>query len=416
MRLKRLASIFLAPLALASCGDTGNTICGAGTMLDVATNTCFPTKDAGPSMCPPPADFGGTCQMPDLSMSTPVDMTGMDASGGPDMACKAGATCGTNTALDAPSNSCKIASSACLIGTTFDPVTATCKVGRNYGTQIFSTPMLLLWIHLFYQAMPVDGGVPDGGPMNMLYAAGMAPGMPNNAVPANTQLFTQFGVPIGGVGNGPRSIPVIWPGLTSSPTVTAIDHQLTFGEFSTCTASWAAYNNPPDGKKNYFLTLDLAGCPANMLLSTWNIYSRSNLLKDAVLSTPSGGLPMVFTTQYDGTGHWEREEDPNIWFLSGATLNGSNTHNPNLGFNTIPSLTTYPNATMELVVINHNSMESNGNAGFCEKDANGVCVNPASPDHFLPGAEGVDSFALFQSFKVGNQAANPIPLGMLQPY
>jgi len=331
------------------------------------------------------------------------------------MACmKTASMCGTNTMLDVNTNTCKVTSGACLTGTTFDPNTATCKIVRNFGTQIFSTPMNLIWQHYFYETNPVDGGTQDAG--NTLFPIGPMPGVMNMGIADSTLVYTESGIPMMGVGGSPRSIPAIWPGLTTSSTVTAFDHQMTFGELKTCTASWAAYNNPPSGKKNYFLTVDLAGCPHDMFMSVWNNYSRTNLLKDAVLTTPSGGLPMMLSTAYDGTGHWEREEDPKIWFLSGATLNGGNIHNPALGFNTIPNITTYPNASMELLLIFHNSQESNGNAGFCEKDANGICVNPASQDHFLPGAEGVDSSAIFQSYKTGPQPVMPIPLSMLQPY
>jgi hypothetical protein len=43
-------------------------------------------------------------------------------------------------------------------------------------------------------------------------------------------------------------------------------------------------------------------------------------------------------------------------------------------------------------------------------------VNPPSPDHYLPGAEGRDTAGWFSSFHVNGVNAAPIALGMLQPY
>jgi hypothetical protein len=345
-------------------------------------------------MAMPPPDFGGTQVM-----------------------------CGTNTMLNMATNSCDIVATACQGNTMFDPMSKSCKdVQPLYGTKIFSSSFNQNWQQIYYQPMG-DSGV-------AYYPAGTALS-PTAGLLDTTPLYlaktsgAAVGIPMG---YNP-TIPVTWEGGNpNSSTTTAIDHQLTLGEWKTCNGSYTFYNNPPDGKKKYFLVIDLAGCPPNSTFGVWGVYSNDNTQGKRVLSVPIGGLPQIFVAGGDGKGHWEREIDPNIWFKSGAMLNG-NGHNAALGYGMIPNLTTFASATFWPGIQFSSNGQSNGNQGYCALDngttstcpgqtaPNANCAwAPPSPNLKLPGTNGVDTLVAFNANAVPGGTAMPTPLSMLQPY
>jgi hypothetical protein len=325
----------------------------------------------------------------------------------PDMAVAVNSvTCGPNTML--AGQQCVIAASACLSGTMFDPATATCKLIVNYGTKVWSSTIGHVWHHMFYK----NPAPPDGG--SAYTAVGDPLGTVTATITDTEKLFLKLGDPLGLPG-GTGQVPVHWYLGPPSSTYTTFDHQITLGEIKSCTASYTIYQNPPDTTQHmYKFVVDIAGCPHDIVFSTWLVISTTDVRADQAIATPLGGLPHSFTVDGTGKGHWERNLDPAKWTKSGAMVNGS-AHTAMVGV--VPDLTAFPNAHAWVDLVFHNSGQSNGNPGFCEHDATtGNCVTPPSNNIYLPGQFGVDVAATHQGGKQTDTTVTPIPLGMLQPY
>jgi hypothetical protein len=319
--------------------------------------------------------------------------------------------CGKNTTLSG--NSCNVAPAVCGAGTMFDSATSTCTTTQvKFGDLVVQSPIALFWGFVYkMDTTPVDPGI------GCMLPAGTA----------DTEgLYMGTGEPLG---YNP-AVPVHWFADNISSVTTANDHQITVGEWKKCTANMAIYKNPPSGKKNYLITVDMANCPPNLLFSVWNSYAGDGEFANIGLSVPCGGLPNVMTTDLEGKAHFERELDPNIWFKEGAMLKGSAhaTMNPEI----IPSNTNGGDAgttlaTFWLDIALHNDGSSNGNPGFCDTQMNGDCLAMPSPNVYLPGALTVDWTAAFlgasgpnsgcPAANTGGAPANvTIPLDMVQPY
>jgi hypothetical protein len=331
----------------------------------------------------------------------------VDASAGTDGPVGGGASCGPNTMLDTATNKCVLAQSACQAGTTFDQTAGACKIVQNFGTKIFSSPLNQVWGRLAY----MNPNPPDGG--SAFSPLGDRYHITATTVPDTASMYLLSGVTVGFTPG--TTLPVHWETGNVSSTLPAQDHVITVGEWKTCNGSWAVYNNPPSGKKNYNIVIDLAGCPPYTILSVWMVASLDGTFPMIVDAFPAGGIPNSFEVGQNGQAHFEREVDPAKWFKSGIAVNG-NAHNPSLGMGMIPDLNTYPNAAIYPSVQLHTSGQSNGNVGNCEKDANGNCLTPPSPNIFLPGRPNIDATLTHDAVKCTGCPGSPIPLSMLQPY
>ena len=160
---------------------------------------------------------GGVCvaDMPDLSM--PVMPS---------------ASCGTNNAVDSMTKACEITAAACGPGTILEPVTHTCKIKVNLGTKIWTGGFIQTAHFIFYQGVDGDGGT-------TLLPVGDSSGITSTAVTDTTKLFMKNGDPLG----LQAMIPVHWFSGPPSWTFTAIDHQITWGEYKTCVGSWEVYKD-----------------------------------------------------------------------------------------------------------------------------------------------------------------------------
>ena len=319
-------------------------------------------------------------------------------------------SCGKNTMLSG--TSCLPATTVCGAGTTFDTPSSTCMVtAKKYGDLVVSSPIALYWGITFIMDMnnmlvPVDPGT----------GCKLDP-----SITDNTPLYTGAGEPFG---YNP-AIPAHWFANNISTIETANDHQITVGEWKKCTANMAIYKNPPSGKKNYLVTVDLANCPPGLLFTVWNSYAPDGEFADIALSVPAGGLPNTMQTDLSGAAHFERELDPNVWTKEGANRNGS--------AHTMPASEKIPvnpmggKADFWIDVAIHNDGSSNGNPGFCEVDGMGNCLAMPSPNVYLPGNLGVDWTAAFlgaagpnsgcPAANTGGAPANTeITLDMIQPY
>jgi hypothetical protein len=336
----------------------------------------------------------------------------------PDMA--GGTKCGANTMLNATNNTCEIASSACQAGTEFDSTAFACRVSNPiYGTRIHSSPYATAWTNLYFSSSNADAGTTacsTGTCERLGTALGV---LMANPPPDSTPTFLKAGTPIGRPASG--NYPIHWETGNVSTTPSAVEHQTTLGDWKTCTGSWAVYNNPPSGKKTYFVVVDLAGCQPGLVFSVWGVASNTKAFANVVNAFPLGGVPNSLEIDAAGKGHWEREIDPNIFFKSGVVING-NAHNPAQGQGAIPDITVNTNASFWPALNIHASGQSNGNPGACERDGttncNGgpCCVTPPSPNIFLPGVTNVDAIPVFVGPEVMGQPQMPIPFSMLQPY
>jgi hypothetical protein len=326
-------------------------------------------------------------------------------------------TCGTNTTLSG--TSCVVAASACGTGTMFSSATNTCvpTAGPKKGDLVAQTPIALYW-GLTYMKNPMP--TPDAGndfiPVDPGIGCKLDP-----AIPDSTPLFMGTGEPLG----FNPAVPAHWFANNVSSIETANGHQITVGEWKKCTANLAIYKNPPSGKKNYLITVDMASCPPDLMFSVWNSYAPDGEFFDIALSVPAGGLPNVIMTGPDGSAHFERELDPNAWFKEGGNRTGS-AHSTGA----VEKVPTNPNggkADFWIDLALHNDGSSNGNPGFCEVDNNGICLAQPSPNVYLPGNLTVDWTAAFLGAAGPNSgcpAANTggapgnteITLDMLQPY
>lgn len=391
MTLKRTAWMVAAALSgcavlltATDCGNSNNVTCGTGTKLDTASNSCI-------------------------------------ASG-------AGATCGANTQLNTGTNTCDIQSSACAGGTTFDTASHSCMPPgmQSKGTLVFQSPISTYWGTLFWKdpnSMQDCGTQTNGDLCPVDLTAGGGCNLDTTKVPDNTPLFMADGSPY----LFADKAPVIWLSGSEATIHTANDHQITVGEWKQCKASYAIYKNPPSGKKNYLVSVDVTSCVPNVLMTVWNSYGLDNTQANFSLTTPVGGIPNVLVTGPDGSGHFEREIDPNVYYKSGTQLNGSahagtcvancDGGMPVFG-SAIPDLTQYPDATTWVDLSVHNLGQTNGNAGFCITDNSGNCLPKPSPDIYLPGNLAIDwSIGFFgvADTSVGCNSMK-LPLSMVQPY
>ena len=389
----------LVGLAGVGCGGDGDT-CGAGTTL--VGSVCVANGADGP-----------------------ISMT------------DAGTTCGLGTTNN--NGVCQLGPNVCIQGSVLNADKSAC-VSPTHG-DLVAGPLTMdrhwfFWKYLSNGTLSVLGdatsltaNVPDSTEM---YMAGIGTGPPGSG-PTDPAKNDKFGLHNGGV------IPVFWDANKANPSDTpfAIDHVITVGEWKTCTLTWSVYKNPPrkDAKKYYRLVMDATGCPSNLVFETWFNYFNDKFINTRILGTPAGGIPNVFVSLEDGTGHWERDFDPNIWTKYGVALNG-NTHMAGTGKGFVPAApsgTAVPTFTMAVFV--HNDGQSNGNAGWCpEADGAtgvpGVCGTPyyvgsapsmvaptSQPYIYLPGKVGFESTPAFAG---GDDPmatkANTIPLSMLQPY
>ena len=400
MRIKTYVALaggllLLGALYVPGCGDNIN--CGAGTV-----------------------NVDGVC-IPE----------GADQSVG-DLATK-GVECGTNTALSTDGTKCEVATGACLNGTVFDAVSKNCHIPNDFGTELMTTYSTSTWFNVArINPAPADGG-------SMYQTLGLLSGGINVAGVMDTDLVFMAKAPFYPLGVN-NAIPVIWGDGTTSTTRTAIDHQFTIGEMKKCVAVLKFYKDPPEavaaGKKYYKEVIDLSGCVADMTYAIWNVYSNSGDNADRTISTPAGGLPNFFITNGNGQGHWERNLDPMVWLKSGVAVGGTS-HAPSI--TGLPDLTTYPNASLGPYLTFHNFHQSNGNAGFCERDPNmhvldtnviapnTLCVTPPSnkinlpglnqveiaiTHYFFPPAAGLEAFCSAPAGKT----CSSVPLSMLQPF
>jgi len=372
-----LGGIVIAAVVGAMSCDNGDT-CGAGTHLS-----------------------GTTCVPDALDLSVPTMPGPMP-----------GSTCGPNTMM--MNNQCVITASACGPGTTLDTTSSSCQITANNGTKIWSSTMTGTWTCNYMKT----SSVPDGGSPYVPIGteSQINPGVPNstpmylaNIDPTTGALISA--TPMGGLTNLPVTF---YTGATGN-TRTAVDHQLTVGEWAACKASYEIYKDPPSGKKFYKVIVRMQGCPANLGFTVWGFYSTDGVYDNIILGFPLGGVPQFFQTNGDGTAYWEREIDPNIFFKSGVTLAGSS---HGAGNGKVPSVTDYPNAAFEVDVVYHNTGQSNGNPSFCVRDSSNKCVTPPAPDIFLPGQFGIDTGPSWTGGLTtgGPSTTKPIPIGMIQPY
>jgi hypothetical protein len=430
----------LAGLAsLASGCDDGNT-CGAGTTL--VDGVCTAT----------PVDFAGTtttttCGTDTVLMGNECVSTKMLS-----------LACGTNQTFDTGTMKCKLEPTACESGTMLNPMGTGCGKATVQGSLIFAATTDRVWSNLRYvngnslltlgDLTTVTAAVPDSTPIYL--------GGPIGGPIGAGQSFNPTTLPYYQFGKRP-DLPVYWGENRGNPSTTpvAIDHQITVGEWRKCTVTWGMYINPPTNtttKHLYRMAVDATGCPPELLFELWWLYFNGKYVNTRGLGTPPGGLPNVFVTQLDGTGHWERDFDPQYWTKSGIALNG-NTHGIGVGKGFVPDLAVNSTASFGLSVFIHNDTQSNGNAGWCVSDPNdatrcgttnvvstiniGVSGTDANtPNHpaytqqddlllptpyvrpylFMPGKVGFESVFAFNSGSVVNVSTNTMPLSMLQPY
>ena len=335
-----------------------------------------------------------------------LSVVGCDNGNGQNDAAAGGATCGTNTMLSTDGTKCQVASTACGAGTTFDSTTSTCGIGRNRGTMIWQSPLAQQWSAFGAQMATGDGGttiVPVGD--NAKLAAGF---------PDTTKLFAPMsGDPVGG-----NPLPAIFYTGNTGPVPNALLNQLTIADMKTCMGNLQIFKNPPSGKHTYDMYVTLTGCPSDLLFSVWLLYSPDDKYEDQTQGTPAGGLPNVFLTNHDGTGIFERELDPNIWFKYGNAVTGPNHSGGAGGIPAAPCT----GCTIDMNLLIHNGGQSNGTAtsmaSFCVQDASNKCVTPAALTPLLPGQLYVDSLPWLTAnhTTAGTNVANPPPLAMLQPY
>jgi hypothetical protein len=300
---------------------------------------------------------------------------------------------------------CQVIASACSTGTTFDPMSGTCGVTtNNFGTKVAQANFGTMFVHLYYQnTMGPDGGsvyTPMGNATTLTAMAG------GSLLPDSTPIYLLDGTPFAG-----RDVNVV-TGFGPIPTIpTALDkaHQFTIGEYKGCNGQVAFYK-PATGSK-YRNTVDLSGCPPNMLYSVWYFYANEAPTSDLQtawtnrLSATAPGLPNLMVTGEDGQAHWDRLIDPNVYFKAGAC--------PTCAAHV--SATIAPSTGSLLVVIgSHITGQSNGNAGDCARDPVTSMCNTTTPVTapfsqwvFLPGRSGKD-------IQLTNMAA--IPLSSIQPF
>lgn len=319
-----------------------------------------------------------------------------------------GAQCGMNTSLD--NGNCELVSSACGPGTVLDAVTHSCQIPTNHGTMIWQSTMTNSWFSVAVAQDMADAGVQYNPP-------GVA------SLPAGTdlsqKLFMFDGSPMGQLTN----IPVTWFAGNVSYTWTAIDHQITVGEWNQCHASYEVYKDPPSGKKTYNIVVRLQGCPKDIQFSVWEFLSTDGTLDNRKLAVPLGGLPNAFNVSSDGTALFEREIDPNVYTKVGNNIVGA-CHSPGNG-NTCSAVGGSDFFYVDLAY--HNGGQSNGNwgnGGFCVADNMGKCLTPPAPNLYLPGALGIDwggimtggTFDPVAEDPNAPTTTKPIPVSMLQPY
>lgn len=349
--------------------------------------------------------------------------------------------CGTNQVCNTTTGKCDLTAAACTQGLVLSADKQQC-VKANSG-DLVAGPLKMdqhwfFWKYLNGTSLSVLGDathitatVPDTTEM---YMAGVGTGPPGSG-PTDPAKNDKFGSHNGGV------LPVYWDANPSKPSDTplAIDHVITVGEWKTCSVTWSVYKNPPrkDNKKYYRMVMDATGCPADLIFEVWFNYFTDKFVNTRILGTPAGGLPNVFAILQDGTGHWERDFDPNVWTKFGASLNG-NVHGTPGGPDGKGVIPSDPGAAANVpsftpAIFAHNDGQSNGNAGWCSTadvgGVPGVCGTPqyvnsapqATPTTksyvYLPGKVGYESTP---SFGGGSDptatVANTIPLSMLQPY
>jgi hypothetical protein len=294
-----------------------------------------------------------------------------------------------------------------------------CKVANPiYGTRIFSSAFITAWPNLFFSSSNADAGTTTCA-TGTCQALGTLGTISPTAPADDTVTFLKAGREIGKPASG--TYPIHWETGNISTTPSAVSHQTTVGDWKKCGGSYSVYNNPPNGKKTYFVVIDMANCPVGLVFSVWGVVSTDATFPNRVNAYPLGGVPNAMEIDAKGNGHWEREIDPEVFFKSGVSING-NAHNPGLGMGSIPNLMTSPNASFWPAVNIHANGQSNGNPGACERDgttncAGGpCCVTPPSPNIFLPGQVGVDQAPIFVAPTLTGQPSMAMPLSMLQPY
>jgi len=428
-------------LSLAAIGCDNGTegpTCGPGTVLNTTTNTCDDVPGPAPITCGPNAMLsadGKSCYAPDFAGTAP--------------------TCGGNTTLDPMTNTCKITAAACLDGTVLDTAANTCKLNVDHGSLV-AGPFVAdkVWSFLRYSngtsLQPLGNGFSRTATVaaNTEIYMGNAPSG-GNFDPATTPRMGH--APVDTTSDSTRVVggwDVYWDANANTPSSTpsAFDHYITVGEWDTCTMTWSVYSNPPNigGKKYYRLVVDLAGCPPSSSIEMWFQYGNGANGASRILGTPAGGLPNSTMVTANGTAHWERDFDPNVWTKSNVALNGNTHAGGGFGNGTqgrTPDLSTNPLASFWLAAFWHNSGQSNGNAGWCAPPdgvaSNAVAITCGIPDYigktkantgnatgqvtnvkpyiYLPGKVGAEASPVFGGGATPN-VVNAAPLANLQPY
>jgi hypothetical protein len=373
--------------------------CGTGTKLEGAT--CVATSSAPAVTCGPNTTLNAQANRCEAQApAAPVCGPSTSANAKGDGCDIVAGACGANTTLDAATSTCKVAPSACGAGTTHDAPSNTCVAGAgNHGTELAAADFAFNLSDLYFK----DQGV--------LKVVGSNVGLVTSTVQDPDPLFLKNGEPLGFSGNG--KIPVHWFAGPQSMGLLAGAHPFTWSEWKKCKGGYKVFKDPPNAKKVYRFVIDVSGCPPHLLMTAAMSYSPTDKDADRWGTAPLGGLPSSFVIDEKGVGHWERDVDPKVFLQGGQPIYGAT-----YAGTTIPDLAMYPAAHAWVIVFASNIAQTNGNAGFCERDMNtNDCVTPPSTNVYFPGQFGVDAFRVFQSnapVQVPN--AKPIPLNWLQPY
>jgi hypothetical protein len=412
------------------CDNGPDVVCGAGTHLDTDGVTCVEDADPPAINCGPNATLSA-----DGRSCTGQDFAGLAPS------------CGANMTLNAGTNTCELTTAACLDGTVLNATKTACQANIDHGSLVAGPFMSdKVWSFLRYNngtsLVPLgDDYHRTGTPADPATADIYINFNPANGGPSTPDSNPRMGAaPVDTTDDTTRIAggwPVYWDANPANPSSTpsAFDHYIKVSEWDNCTQTWAIYKDPPGigGKKYYRLVVDYAGCPPNASFEHWFNYGNGANGAMRILGTPAGGLPNSIMIQANGTAHWERDFNPEIWTKSDVALNG-NTHGGQMGTGRTPNLSVSANASFWIATFFHNSGQSNGNAGWCMPDptvpticgipdyvggnaagTNGVMAANVPAYIYLPGKVGFESFPAFAGGATPN-VTNAAPLSALQPY
>jgi len=406
MKAWLVIGILGSTVMLGACDeDPVGVTCGTGTELNTEGTQCIAIGTGGD---------GGT----------PVTVTcGTNTANTANVCLVTAGACSNNQTLDAATSKCVIAASACAAGTELNPNNDGCVPATVKGTQVFTANLDKNWALLRYVNGTSLAGLGDATTLTAVVADATEiymRGLPGNTDPALADKL------------GKRApIPVWWGANPANPSTTpmAAEKVVTVGDWKGCTGSYTIYKNPPrtDNAKWYRISVDLAGCPPNLMFELWGQYATGKYVTTRTLGAPLGGIPNSIVSGADGKVHYERDMDPEVWFKSNTALNG-NTHGAP-GNGTIPDITANPDASFWVSILLKNSGQTNGNAGWCF-DVGGACgqtqfrssavaTNPNvnTPSYvMLPAVAGWEAFPAFEAGQAANVSTNTVPLSMLQPY